>query len=243
MSYLSEYRQQMTPNVSKMITIKKNIINNNTFRKSNSINFELVDIALEQNEPKLNLNELTVDNLSKEEKKMKKKCRRSNTTFTIAGSKANSKIIDYFNRLEMTKPKEKMAHIRKLNETKTPLTALDKIKRTKEMMNITIESLDVKCNSEVEKIQDVLFYDEPSMNSSNPNATTNISLSNSNNGILSCLESPPSSIKSDNDEHTKLEEKNDKKKLNSFLSFQSNNFSMSSSPMANSMEHHKHLNL
>jgi hypothetical protein len=165
MSYLSEYRQQMTPNISNMITVKKNIINNNTFRKSNSINFELVDIELEHNEPKLQANELTMDNLSKEARKIKKKCRRSNTTFTIAGSKANSKIIDYFNRLEMTKPKERIAHIRKLNETKTPLTALNKMKRTNEMMNITIESLDVKCNSEVEKIQDVLFYDEPSMNS------------------------------------------------------------------------------
>jgi len=41
--------------------------------------------------------------LKKMDVKQNRKCRRSNTTFTLAGMKKN-RIIDYFNNLEMTKP-------------------------------------------------------------------------------------------------------------------------------------------
>jgi hypothetical protein len=45
--------------------------------------------------------------------KTRNKCRRSNTTYTL---QTNSKVIDYFNKLEMSKPVKKTAAIRKLNK-------------------------------------------------------------------------------------------------------------------------------
>jgi len=80
-----------------------------------------------------------------------RKCRRSNTTYTIANLNKNNQIIDYFNRLELSKPVKKQALIRKLHGKD-------------ENVNNTIESVNKKLNgsnnNEIEKIQDVLFYDE-----------------------------------------------------------------------------------
>ena len=141
--------------------------------------------------------------------KLKNKCRRSNTTYTLLGSKSNNKVIDYFNKLEMSKPVKKMANIRKLTKVTMPVDAMSnigslpqvneacddlKFKKDDAQMSETIESLskiagNLSHGNEVEKIQDVLFHDESSMGTTNDaNSSLSSSLGN-NRQSLSFLES------------------------------------------------------
>jgi len=110
-----------------------------------------------------------------------KKCRRSNTTYTIAGSKTNNQIIDYFNKLELSKPIKKQAVIRKLNDNNKKQNG--SFESTSK--NLKEEAKNLSNANEIEKIQDVLFYDEPSMlnennnnNQTNENNTFEMSLNN-----------------------------------------------------------------
>lgn len=91
------------------------------------------------------------------------KCRRSNTTYTVVGSKSNYQIIEYFNKLELSKPTKKQAVIRKLREDS---------KENDKAVNLTNESV------KVEKIQDVLFYDESCLSNQDESFDTNMSLNN-----------------------------------------------------------------
>jgi hypothetical protein len=150
---------------------------------------------------------LKKDDQSSSETNTLKKCRRSNTTYTIAGSKTNNQIIDYFNKLELSKPIKKQAVIRKLNENNKKVN--DSFESTTKQQ-LKEEAKNLSNANEVEKIQDVLFYDEPSMlnennNQTNENNTFDMSLNN-NAGSQNepVLDSTTSSIKyeTDDDEET-----------------------------------------
>ena len=161
------------------------------FKKSNTVNFDMLREEVETLADKKGSNESIAETC-------RKKCRRSNTTYTILGSKSNSKVIEYFSKLEMSKPIKKKANIRKLNNaTQTMENSVESKLSKNNLLNSSIESLnkidkvvvgknDTNGN-EVEKIQDVLFYDDSSL--MNPSASFN-----GNN--LSYMDSPTSSIKS-----------------------------------------------
>ena len=161
------------------------------FKKSNTVNFDMLREEVETLADKKGSNESIAETC-------RKKCRRSNTTYTILGSKSNSKVIEYFSKLEMSKPIKKKANIRKLNNaTQTMENSVESKLSKNNLLNSSIESLNKNDKvvvgkndtngNEVEKIQDVLFYDDSSL--MNPSASFN-----GNN--LSYMDSPTSSIKS-----------------------------------------------
>ena len=160
------------------------------FKKSNTVNFDMLREEVETLAEKKASNESIAETC-------RKKCRRSNTTYTILGSKSNSKVIEYFSKLEMSKPIKKKANIRKLNNaTQTMENSVESKLSKNNLLNSSIESLskadkvvgkNETNGNEVEKIQDVLFYDDSSL--MNPSASFN-----GNN--LSYMDSPTSSIKS-----------------------------------------------
>jgi hypothetical protein len=137
----------------------------------------------------------------KSKQKQKSKCRRSNTTYTLMGKSSNNKVIDYFNKLELSKPIKKTAQIRKLDKMMTIAEPLiiknkseavilgnqcDKFKKDDAKMTETIDSLNKIASSdlsgdEVEKIQDVLFHDESLMMMTHAAKRANISISSSSN--------------------------------------------------------------
>lgn len=111
-----------------------------------------------------------------------RKCRRSNTTFTMAGNKKN-KIIDYFNNLEI-KPMKKnqkmycsnkeIAAIRLIEENameKSLKPSLDMSGDSK--VSETSTNLG-KSKNEVEKIQDLFFYDESLLSNRGSNEVENL---------------------------------------------------------------------
>jgi hypothetical protein len=118
------------------------------------------------------------------------------------GKSSNNKVIDYFNKLELSKPIKKTAQIRKLDKMMTVAEPLiiknkseavilgnqgDKFKKDDAKMTETIDSLNKIASSdlsgdEVEKIQDVLFHDESLMMMTTHAAKrVNISISSSSN--------------------------------------------------------------
>lgn len=92
---LTEYQKRTNKRQSKVLSEAGNVVE---YRKQSKQYQSQNELVLGQTEE---------DNESPLFKKMNlkqnRKCRRSNTTFTMAGMKKN-KIIDYFNNLEMTKP-------------------------------------------------------------------------------------------------------------------------------------------
>jgi len=212
---VSENMQQSTPyneNFARIRSLK--ISKQASIHKSNTFNqlaWKPINIALKVSTNDIELNESY--KICKEEK-IKNKCRRSNTTYTLMGSRTNNKVIDYFNKLEMSKPVKKTANIRKLGKISMVVDTISnivvdlpkvddeesKFKKNDTEMSETIESLskiagNVSDGNEVEKIQDVLFHDESSViNSNEANISLNSSLSNNLNNPNSsyALTSPPS---------------------------------------------------
>ena len=138
----------------------------------------------------------------RQDENIKIKCRRSNTTYTLTGTNSNNKVIDYFNKLELSKPVKKTANIRKLNKMgeaaikREDNAGQSSFQKDDAKMLDTIESLNkIACSSEVEKIQDVLFHDE-SLLTSGKVANSNLSISSSKEQDFSDIDSPSSSINS-----------------------------------------------
>ena len=196
---VSENMQQSTPYNENFARIRSLKISKQTsIHKSNTANqlaWKPSNLALKVGSNDSELNESY--QIYKEEK-LKNKCRRSNTTYTLMGSRTNNKVIDYFNKLEMSKPVKKTANIRKLAKISMVVDAISslvvdlqkvddedsKFKKNDAQMSETIESLskiagNATNGNEVEKIQDVLFHDESSViNTNEVNASLNSSLSN-----------------------------------------------------------------
>jgi hypothetical protein len=111
-----------------------------------------------------------------------RKCRRSNTTFTMAGMRKN-KIIEYFNNLQLNKPISKAPSRPKLFSSNREmavcgLSALHKgvaqqqlaVEQDQEYSNRTMDS-SCQSKTENEKIQDLFFYDESLLSGRNANET------------------------------------------------------------------------
>jgi len=119
-----------------------------------------------------------------------RKCRRSNTTFTMAGMRKN-KIIEYFNNLEMNKPISKAPSRPKLFNSNREISMcglnfphkniVGQLHQHQEQGQNEEEysnrSIDNSCGSktENEKIQDLFFYDESLLSNLNaPNRSNNL---------------------------------------------------------------------
>lgn len=102
--------------------------------------------------------------------KQNRKCRRSNTTFTMAGAR-KSRIIDYFNNLQMTKPIRKDHKIfRSHKEISSGANLIDVSQSNKKAefnsSNASTKNADGS-KDEIEKIQDLFFYDESLLSNNN----------------------------------------------------------------------------
>lgn len=118
--------------------------------------------------------------------KQNRKCRRSNTTFTMAGAKKN-KIIDYFNNLEMAKPMRKNMKMFSSNK-EIPQRVFHDIRNSpssseEENKSTSFNDSDISktkstdlsnssSKNEVEKIQDLFFYDESLLSNRNTSNMT-----------------------------------------------------------------------
>ena len=97
--------------------------------------------------------------------KQNRKCRRSNTTFTMAGAR-KSRIIDYFNNLQMTKPIRKDPKLfRSHNEISSGLNLANAVRQPRNKVELNASNTSSTKNAdgskdEIEKIQDLFFYDE-----------------------------------------------------------------------------------
>ncbi len=90
---LNGFEKRVNKRQSKVLSEAGNLLEYRKSKQYQSQN-ELAKGQTEESESPL---------LKKMDVKQNRKCRRSNTTFTLAGMKKN-RIIDYFNNLEMTKP-------------------------------------------------------------------------------------------------------------------------------------------
>jgi len=109
-----------------------------------------------------------------------RKCRRSNTTFTMAGMRKN-KIIEYFNNLQLNKPISKAPSRPKLFSSNREMAVCGLSAHKGVAQQLAVEqdeeysnrSVDSSCQSktENEKIQDLFFYDESLLSGRNANET------------------------------------------------------------------------
>lgn len=123
--------------------------------------------------------------------KKNRKCRRSNTTFTMAGMRKN-KIIEYFNNLELNKQISK-AH------SNRDIALYKPINLEKEVETSIDDSSLSQSKTENEKIQDLFFYDESLMsnqNNSESRIDANLTVDSVSVNVLSTFLDSPVSDKS-----------------------------------------------
>lgn len=186
---MTEYQKRTSKRQSKVLSEAGNLVE---YRKHSK---------QYQSQNELTLGQPEQDNESPLFKKMNlkqnRKCRRSNTTFTMAGMKKN-KIIDYFNNLEMTKPIGTKNH--KLFASNKEINKIDvecKKKKHNSLLDdskLSRTSVDgINNNSvsknEVEKIQDLFFYDESLMSKNNEAEPENVT-ANDKHMLSTFLDSP-----------------------------------------------------
>lgn len=159
--------------------------------------------------------------------KHSRKCRRSNTTFTMAGVKKN-KIIDYFNNLEMTKPIKKNQKLYSSNREICSTFQVKTIKEDEEKRmgmnnskaseNLEVSKASDQSKNEIEKIHDLFFYDESLLSNRDRNETDNMT---GEKHILSTFLDSPISVATDKSaEITPVYRKNESKliKMNEITS-------------------------
>lgn len=177
---LTEYQKRTNKRQSKVLSEAGNLVEYRKHSKQYQSQNELVLGHTEEDNESPLFNKMNL--------KQNRKCRRSNTTFTMAGMKKN-KIIDYFNNLEMTKPISTKNH--KFFASNKEINTVDvnvecKSKKHTSVLNnseLSPTSANPRSNhcvskNEVEKIQDLFFYDESLMSKNNDviepeNVTTN----------------------------------------------------------------------
>jgi len=124
------------------------------------------------------------------------RCRRSNTTFTMANGARKNKIIDYFNNLEMGKP------LLRASCHYIPSTACNTQTTTPALLNESKQSVKNTNNEKInEKIQDLFFHDDSYIQQCAPPpiiSTTTPTL----NEVLSTFLDSPVSVGSKQDQAT-----------------------------------------
>ena len=214
---LNRNPQQSTPfnEVSpKMRIIKSDLSSNNLTYQRRITKFEARIQSLKIESLSLSPNLVRHYGDILETKSERRKCRRSNTTYTI--SKRN-KIIDYFNKLEMTKQlKKHKEKVREVNRVSNIVDLPDfKSNRTnKSDANMSDNNID-----EMERMQDVFFQDDESY--SNQSASTT-----NENLLTSFLDSMDTSIGSKESCHEALHDHMGQTKFDSNSSGRSLNMSL-----------------
>lgn len=170
--------QQSTPYCESLARVRNlNVCKGNMIKKSQTTNFNSINKV----EAECQISNET-----------KTKCRRSNTTYTFNSEKPSSKIIDYFNNLESSKPLKRKANPRhQVEKDCDDESSLSKKIKADEFYSIY---------NDIEKLQDAFFHDDSSIMSSkndvNESSSVLFSEKKNNDGLLNYLETitPPSSL-------------------------------------------------
>ena len=192
---ISENLQQSTPfnelgNPTRLVRNdkrKSSHMCNENFKKSKTTNFQNL-LKFEENSPMVI--------------KQNRKCRRSNTTFTMMGSQRN-KIIDYFNNLEMTKSVRGHKNVFISHQDMNTIGLRSDVFHDEEELNDSKPVNESKTEldqtkDEIEKIQDLFFHDDSYMSGDRAAAmVAEVNLSTDKNMLTTFMDSPVSVNTSD----------------------------------------------